>query len=316
LLYGANGYTGRLIARRAVERGHRPVLAGRSPEVREIAAALGLESRVFDLASPDLRGVAAVLNAAGPFARTAVPLVEACERAGVHYLDITGEIEVFEALHSRRPGIAVVPGVGFDVVPTDCLAAMLKDRLPGATHLELSFRSTGASSRGTTRAALEAARKGCRARIEGRIATVPWERRGGYLSIPWGDVSTAYHSTGIPNVRVWMAAPRWLPLARFLPLWVARFVSGPDAVRRSRSGAEIRGVVTDARGFRVEGSLSTPDGYDFTADAAVRAMEKELRPGAWTPSRAFGSGFVLECDGVRLGPFTAIGADRLAPAAP
>ena len=135
MIYGANGYTGRLAARLAKDRHLGPVLAGRHAEpIKQLAHELGCEARVFDLAdaasaATHLAGVRAVLHCAGPFSATSRPMLDACLRAGAHYLDITGEIAVFEAIHSRRQevsdaGIVAIPGVGFDVVPTDCLAAM------------------------------------------------------------------------------------------------------------------------------------------------------------------------------------------------
>src|SRR5580765_7458313 len=150
MIYGANGYTGRLAARLAKDSKLSPVLAGRHAEhIRPLARELGLESRVFDLDDPavataNLQGVAAVLHCAGPFSATSRPMLTACLRATTHYLDITGEIPVFEDIHSREreiieAGIIAIPGVGFDVVPTDCLAAMLKRELPSATHLKLAF---------------------------------------------------------------------------------------------------------------------------------------------------------------------------------
>ena len=150
MIYGANGYTGGLAARVATDRRLSPILAGRhAGPVRSLADDLGCESRVFDLRDPavvatNLQGVAAVLHCAGPFSATSRPMLDACLRAGTHYLDITGEIAVFEDIHSRgreiiEAGIIAIPGVGFDVVPTDCLAAMLKRELPSATHLKLAF---------------------------------------------------------------------------------------------------------------------------------------------------------------------------------
>lgn len=147
MVYGANGYTGRLIAELAVQRGERPILAGRSHEkVEPIAAALGLEHRAFDLsqARAHLEDVDAVVHCAGPFAHTSTAMVDACLRTRTHYLDITGEIDVFESIglrdiDARKAGIVLLPGAGFDVVPTDCLAAILKNALPSATHLDLAF---------------------------------------------------------------------------------------------------------------------------------------------------------------------------------
>ena len=187
LLYGANGYTGELIAREAVRRGMRPVLAGRNKEVIEkLASELGCEARVFDLNKPDLSNVKLVLHCAGPFVHTSPIMVNACLATGAHYLDITGEMAVFEAVlappkadAARRAGIALLPGVGFDVVPSDSLAARLAAALPGATELTLAFAADGGAwSRGTAKTMIEnlqdvwAARKGLRPPDQVRRATV------------------------------------------------------------------------------------------------------------------------------------------------
>jgi short subunit dehydrogenase-like uncharacterized protein len=188
LIYGANGYTGGLIARLAVEHGLRPLLAGRDAAgVGALANELGLEHRVFpldDTAALDaaLAGVAAVLHCAGPFSRTSRPMADACLRTGRHYLDITGEIAVFESLaaraaEARAAGITLLPGVGFDVVPSDCLAAHLKRRLPSATRLALAIKGTERFSRGTARTMLE--NTGGMVRRAGRLEPVPaaWKTR-------------------------------------------------------------------------------------------------------------------------------------------
>ena len=154
MVYGANGYSGALLARLAAERGERPVLAGRSAAVAGLAGELGLPHRAFPLTAPDLDGVTAVVNCAGPFAATARPLVDACLAAGVDYLDITGELDVFDWMFAQSSravtaGVVLLTGAGFDVVPTDCLAAMLVAAMPGAVRLELAFDAPGGLSRGT-----------------------------------------------------------------------------------------------------------------------------------------------------------------------
>ncbi|MYS25181.1 saccharopine dehydrogenase (NAD+, L-lysine forming), partial [Streptomyces sp. DvalAA-14] len=185
LLYGATGYTGRLIARRAAARGLRPVLAGRNAaKLVPLAAELGLEHRVFGLAEPGairrgLDGVDGVAHCAGPFARTALPMATACIETRTPYLDITGEIDVFESLYALGPraaaaGVTLLPGAGFDVVPTDCVAALLAARLPDATQLDLAFLTGGGTSPGTARSALEGAADGGRIRAGGEIRAVPF----------------------------------------------------------------------------------------------------------------------------------------------
>lgn len=156
LIYGANGYTGTLVAQRAVERGLRPVLAGRNADaVGAVARRLDLPHIAINLddvagLEAALHGRVAVIHCAGPFSKTSRPMANACLRTGVHYIDITGEIAVFEELHARdgearAAGVMLLPGAGFDVVPSDCLAVHLKRRLPEATHLALAFRGLGGS---------------------------------------------------------------------------------------------------------------------------------------------------------------------------
>jgi saccharopine dehydrogenase (NAD+, L-lysine-forming) len=335
MIYGATGYTGKLIAETCAKRGLRPVLAGRSDETRRLAESLGLESRVFPLeeAANGIAGMKAVLHCAGPFSRTSRTMLDACLRARASYLDITGEIDVFEAVHARSAeiaaaGVAAIPGVGFDVVPTDCLASMLKTKLPGATRLELAFRSTGRSSRGTTRTMIEGMGNPSKVRRGGKITAITHasvarevEFREGRsehaVAIPWGDVSTAFHSTGIPDITVYVPLPRSrVPALRALAFYgrsalvrklltrlADRFVRGPSAEELKTGRCLLFGEVTDAGGRVERLRLETPDGYQLTVDAAIAAVERVVQEnlrGALTPSRAFGAEFALSLPGVRL----------------
>jgi short subunit dehydrogenase-like uncharacterized protein len=340
LIYGANGYTGDLIARAAAARGQKPILAGRSEAaVARLAGELGLEHRAFSLDDPravdaGLEGVPAVLHCAGPFAHTFRGMAEGCLRRRVHYLDVTGEIPVFESLaardaEARAAGVVLLPGAGFDVVPSDCLAAHLKRRLPSATRLVLAFRSSGALSRGTATTMVENLHRGGVIRRDGRLTPVPpgWKTRevdfgqGPRLTIgiPWGDVSTAYHSTGIPNIEVYTAMPRArrmvLKASRFLrPLLAAGPVqsflkrrirsgpAGPSPEARARARTWFWGEARDDDGRRAAARQSGPEGYTFTVLTALAALEKVLSgqaaPGFQTPAKAFGPDFVLEIPGV------------------
>lgn len=337
MIYGANGYTGELIARRAVAEGKRPVLAGRDARrIGELGAELGLETRAFDLHNPDLRGIAVVLHCAGPFIHTSAPMVDACLASRAHYLDITGEIDVFESVYARgdearAAGISLISGVGFDVVPTDCLGALLSERLPDANELWLAFSTSRGSSisRGTMRTMIENLGRGGAIRQDGRIVRVPtaFEVReipfhGGARSavtIPWGDVSSAYRTTGIPNIRVYTGISkrglkRIRRLARierllaFRPLRMALLrmaprSSGPTTEQRQRGSVELWGRVSNGRAEKSL-AMTTPDGYELTAAAALLAVERVLdggvSTGALTPSQAFGTGFALALPGVFL----------------
>jgi short subunit dehydrogenase-like uncharacterized protein len=341
MIYGATGYTGSLIAHAAIRRNLRPILAGRdAAKLATLAGQLGLEHRAFDLASAEviasgLRGVHTLLNCAGPFRRTAMQLVDACLNAGVNYLDITGEIDVFEALanrnaEARAKGIVLLPGVGFDVVPSDCLALHLKNRLPSATHLAIAFRSTGRMSRGTAMTAIERIADGGAVRENGKLKPVPtaWKTRtidfgdgpARAITIPWGDVATAFYSTGIPNIEVYLAAPFSIRVGARLSRWfgwllrsklvqsrlrrrIAAGAPGPNETERQESRCAFWAEVTDQEGRAASARQETPNGYDLTVQTALAAVERVLAgaasSGFQTPAMAFGPDFVLGIPGVR-----------------
>lgn len=333
MIYGANGYTGELIARAAKASGLTPVLAGRSAEkLRPLAQQLDLECRVFALEAPaavdrGLDGIGLVLHCAGPFSHTSAPLLEGCLRRRAHYLDITGEIAVLEHAHAqharaREAGIVVCPGVGFDVIPTDCVAAALKRALPDATQLALGFDSRSGFSPGTAKTAVEGLAQGGRLRRDGRIVAVPlaWHTRridfgaGEKLAmtIPWGDVATAYYSTGIPNIEVYLpGSPRLVKNAqranhiRWLLGWgpvqsllkkMAGQTPGPSEAQRAQMPTFVWGEAKNAQGETRTARLQTTNGYSLTVTGALAAVQRLLarqgEAGAFTPSLLFGPEFV------------------------
>lgn len=339
LIYGANGYTGELITRYAAERGMKPILAGRNEAaVKELAEKHGLDHRVFSLdetAKLDaaLSEVDIVLHCAGPFSITSRPMVEACIRNKRHYTDITGEISVFEACaamnkKAKAAGVMVMPGVGFDVVPSDCLAKHLKDRLPTATHLSLAFYGMGRISHGTQATMTMNVGRGGAIRENGKITPVPaaWKTRKidfgegvvkTGVTIPWGDVSTAFYSTGIPNIEVFTVAPasavKMMKLSRYLGWLLAtgpvqKYLQskippgGPSDEERAKGKTLLWGEARDAEGNRVEARQQGPEGYTTTALAALNITEKILAgnftPGYQTPAKAYGADLILEIDGV------------------
>ena len=344
MIYGANGYTGKLIAQQAQRRGLTPVLGGRGAAVAALAQELGLLHRVFDLSEPTalrngLKGIDLVLHCAGPFSATSAPMLEACLDARAHYLDITGEIDVFAHCHAqdaraRQRGIVVLPGAGFDVVPTDCLAAQLARELPNATSLVLAFEAGGGPSPGTAKTSVEGLGNGGRVRIDGRIERVPlawktrtFERAGEAgierrtaMTIPWGDVYTAFVSTGIPNIEVYMAASpktianvrrlrllgpllRTRPVQNLLKQRVEKSVRGPSQAKRESSVTHIWGEVRDASGREMQMQLRTPNGYALTVTASLGIVERLLRSdapaGYRTPSQLMGADYVLSLPGVQ-----------------
>ena len=333
LLYGAYGYTGRLIGAEAQQRGINIVVAGRDAEqLAEVQTAWSVPGHVLSLDDADmlrdvLRDVDGVIHCAGPFEDTAQPMVNACLDTSTHYLDITGEWQVFEALRrrdaeARDAGIVLLPGVGFDVVPTDCVAATLADACPDATALSLGFVGLGALSRGTALTALRGWGKGSLMRRNGELVRIPAGthtrevdiagRTRMLTAIPWGDISTAYHSTGIPTIAVYTHVPpalQWmLRASESLPTWmravlrpvvegiVRRTVDGPDTDTRKAGASWVWGQVQCADGATRTARWTGPEGYTLTARTAVEAMmhmnDTPPEAGYHTPATAFGADFV------------------------
>lgn len=339
LLYGSNGFVGDAIARRAVQSGLRPILAGRNAErISAQAAELGLEHRIFDLNDPAaadkaLADVVAVLNCAGPFLYTSAPMVESCLRTQTHYMDLTGEIPVYEGIAARdadakTEGVMLLPGVGFDVVPTDCLAAQLKQRLPSATRLTIAFwfKGPAALPPGTTNTMVELIPYGNSVRRNGKLVTA---RAGTTRTVDfgegpvkatlvtWGDVFIAYHSTGIPNIEDYILLPdqaRQMMVMIDLVRPLFRLSSVRESVKkrmqqrstpeqRAQSSTLIWAEVQDDQGRKAAARLSGPEGgVVWTSLNAVAAVKKVLagtaKPGFQTPSLAFGPEFVMEIEGV------------------
>lgn len=340
LLYGANGYTGKLIAQKAVQVGMQPILGGRGASVRELSKELNLPCRIFDLADATataaaLDDVNLVLNCAGPFSATVEPMIAACLKQGSHYLDITGEISVFEHAHTqhepaRRRGIVICPGVGFDVIPTDCIAAALKEAMPDATELTLGFDPGKSSmSQGSLKTLIEATAKGGKVRCNGKIVTVPlaykvraidfgFGERSAMIQT-WGDIATAWYSTGIGNIEFYIAAPRGMIAITKWSNWnlvllrrqfvqklikrlIEKYVKGPDEMERTSTTLAVWGEAKNARGELCVARITTASGYQFTIDGALLVIEKLLREppaegGYFTPSMLYGSRLVEEVPG-------------------
>jgi short subunit dehydrogenase-like uncharacterized protein len=339
LLYGANGYTGELIAREAVKRGMKPVLAGRSKDkVQRLAAELGCESAVFALDDHTalvraLENKRAVLHCAGPFAQTARSMMQACLATHVHYFDITGEVEVFELAHSvhdkaQRAGIVLCPGVGFDVVPTDCVALKLKLAMRDATHLALGFQSNAGLSKGTAKTAINSAGIGGLVRRDGKLETIPLagqtrtidfgagERLA--MSIPWGDVATAFFTTGIPNIEVFIAtSPKAIAQMRrantFAPLLRQSWIKGllklgvhsrlkpPTQSQRDNNPSFVWGEARNAAGKVTTARMRTANGYTLTALSSLGILAEVLAgvpdPGYTTPALLVGPDFASSLPG-------------------
>ncbi|KXN70133.1 Saccharopine dehydrogenase [Conidiobolus coronatus NRRL 28638] len=336
MIYGANGYTGELIAREAVKRGLKPVLAGRNKQKNlELALELKLEAKVFDLADTDfaaqqIKGNSLVMHCAGPFSATSKPMIEACLKAQAHYLDITGEITVFEQTHSFHQqainaGVVLCSGVGFDVIPTDCVAAALKAALPDATHLALGFDSETNLSPGTAKTNIEGMANGGKVRQDGKIITVPLAHQvrqidfgngeKSAMTIPWGDVSTAFYTTGIPNIEVFIPASSAIVVgAKFMnclrPLmkltsvqnliknYLGKTVQGPEEDVRDQLPTFVWGEARNAKGEMKTARVRTANTYSLTITGSLAVidylMNHQPEGGAYTPANLISAELVSQ----------------------
>lgn len=347
LLYGANGYTGELIARYANRFGLEPILAGRKREAIEpIAKKLGLPFLIFDLDDESallsaLEKVKVAVHAAGPFQFTARQMIEACLKAGVHYVDINGDVSVFEMIKqydekASRANVQLLPGAGFDVVPTDSIALQLKKLLPNAVLLEIAFASTGGGiSHGT--AMTMASRIGEQAywRKDHRLVKIPMGKKGKWIdfymgkekpakklfvmNIQWGDISTAHFTTGIPNIitytgiqpkvyRIlkWQVLFNWLLRTEWIRGIIRKKIAarpaGPSDEQRANARSLVWGQATDASGKTKTIRLNGPEAYTLTTLAVLTIVKKILagqyKAGYQTPASVYGENLVMEIDSV------------------
>jgi short subunit dehydrogenase-like uncharacterized protein len=304
-----------------------------------MADELSFAYRVFDLndsksLTEALRQVRVVVNAAGPFSETSRQMIDACLQTGTHYLDINGDISVFEQIHSRdaearSKGIMLLPGVGFDVLPTDCMALHLKNRLPGAKWLRLAFASLGGGlSHGTAMTVVNKLGEGGAARVDGMIVKKPLGEKGMWvdfgarklfvMSIPWGDVFTAYITTGIPNIESYTAIKpfvykilkvqglfngllRTRTVRNMLRSWIRRRPAGPGDNQRNKASSLVWGEAGDASGQTVSASFTCSDGYTLTAHGSLVIAKKVLggdfKTGYQTPASCYGEHLMQDLPG-------------------
>lgn len=318
LIYGAAGYTGSMVAEQAKAVGLNVEIAGRdSAKLQKLAERLGLSYRVFSLDEPldsALDGVDVLLNCAGPFALTAQPLMNACIEAGVSYLDITAEINVYRlaerlSVQASKAGVMLMPGIGWDVVPTDCLAMHVAKRVRSPQSLRIALQVAGSMSRGSAISAGEIIGAGLMARIDGRLLATPNAQpqlfdfgEGPVLCAPlsFGDLITAWHSTAIPNIAMFVHVTG----DAFPTGDLAQLADGPSAEQRLAQPARAVAEVTGADGTAARSVISTVNGYSYTPLAAVEAASRvlggNLRHGFATPAQFFGVAFAETVPGTSI----------------
>lgn len=341
LLYGANGYTGKLITRLASEYRLSPVLAGRNERaLQELSGQTGYRYRCFSLDDSSsleaaLSEVAMVVHAAGPFIYTARPIIDACLKLGKHYIDINGDIKCFEMVYGFHQAalakeVMLLPGAGFDVIPTDCLSLKIKNLLPDANELTIAFANLGSTiSHGTAMTMAGKLGEGASKRENGKIVSIPFGsktmvidfgiKKIKVMNISWGDVFTAWHSTGIPDIETYAAAPKnminamkyqqlfnWLLRTEFVRNFIRRKINkraaGPDDEMLSNGKSLVWARVKNPKGETVTARLEAPESYLLTAHGTLiitkKILQGNFKPGYQTPASAYGEKLVEEIPGV------------------
>lgn len=321
MIYGATGYTGCMAAEHAKALGLDLVIAGRTAEkLQSLAAQLDVPFRVFkpdELAAHSLEGIAVLLNFAGPFVQTADALMQACIEAGVDYLDITAEINVYRraeqlAVQAARANVMLLPGVGWDVVPTDCLAMHVARRIQAPRSLKIALQVAGSMSRGSALSVSEIIGAGLLARVDGQLVATPDAQPrhfdfgdGPVLCAPlsFGDLVTGWHSTGIPDIAMFVH----ISGDAFPEGDLSQLPDGPSVEQREAHRARAVAEVSGADGSIARSVIETVNGYTYTPLAAVEAARRvligERRPGFETPARVLGIGFAQSIAGTTVTDF-------------
>lgn len=249
-VYGATGYTGRLVARELCRSGVGFTLAGRNPGKLEKLATEVHEAREDDGPAPEFRAVRvddarglrdlfsqcrAVISCAGPFSLHGEPVLAAALDAGAHYLDTTGEqpfmLTAFESYGSRarEAGLVVLPAMGYDYVPADLLVAMTAGDLASADRVRIGYHSPFQPSRGTARSSLEMFKGGDLEWRDGALRPAPQQvsrpdfdfgspfGRKRMMRFPSGEHLTVPRHLAVRSVETSMSADSILP-ERLTPL--------------------------------------------------------------------------------------------------
>lgn len=341
IIYGANGYTGQLTVEYAIKKGVKPTIAGRNElQIKSLAEKHGLNYKIFDLSNTDvisenIQGYSLVLHCAGPFSETARPMMNACIQSGVHYIDITGEIAILEWAHKKSElaksnKVMLMCGVGFDLVPTDCVAKKLKEEFPNATNLELAFYLKGGSiSRGTMLTMANNFGNTSYERRNGNLVEKPLGFRGKNIdfgveekfcmSIPWGDLYTSWLTTGIENITTFTTTSKLAYYAlkmhaiinpimrsgwfkRIFKNYIRKNITGPTPEQNKNGRSYIRGTAWNENKKKTV-LLECPESYQITAQCSIliaqKVLNNDFKPGFQTPAGLYGSGLILETEGTR-----------------
>jgi len=311
MIYGATGYTGRMASEQAKAIGLDVILAGRdAARLSALGSELGVETRTFSLEDTSaidaaLSNVAVVLNCAGPFKRTAEPLLRAAIRTGTHYLDVAAELDGYllaESLDAEAiaAGVMLLPGSGGSVAMLGSLASVAAESITQPKQISIALQVSGSMSRGSAISASESLSPACLARVDGALekrdptARQDFDFGAGPVAcfpVTLPDLVSLWHSTHAPNIETFVH----LVGDAFPSGDLAELPDGPDAAEREANRYHASVVVTGEDGSMARAVLDTVNGYTFTALASVEAARRVLggkfAAGLQTPVTVFGNRF-------------------------
>jgi len=322
MIYGAAGYTGRMASANARAHGLDLVVAGRpkdEPKLTLLAGDLGAEYRLFTLddaqaTSEALAGITAVLNCAGPFMRTAEPLMRACIAARVHYLDIAAELDSYRLAEeldqaAQAAGVMLLPGSGGSVAMLGSLAGHAAKRVPAPTKLSIALHVAGGFSRGSAISASENVTTETLRRVGGALVARSAEEVRDFdfgsgpaacFPVTLPDLITIWRATNIPNIETFVHVSN----GAFPDGDLAAMPDGPTLAEREANRYHAAVEVAGEDGKITCSVLDTVNGYTFTtiaaAEAARRVLGGEARPGFQTSAAVFGVRFAETIANTRI----------------
>jgi short subunit dehydrogenase-like uncharacterized protein len=307
VLYGATGYTGRLVTEELARRGLDHVLSGRDPD--KLARLRGAPVRAARLDDDRalrelLEGASVVINCAGPFTLAGDALVRAAIATRTHYVDSTGEQAFIRMVFDRhggtaeRAGVALLPALGFDYAPGDCIARLAGAAIEPLDELVLAYAMEGfGMTRGTLKSALEGM-----AGSEVVYEEESWRAAPGGIykarfdfpepigrqamsRFPSGEVITVPHHTRTRKVTSLLTTSTAAPFAAAAPLLPYTLPALGLALR-----TPVRGLLNRAIGLLPEGPKEEARrAAEFTVVAVARGRDGRERRGVLRGSDVYGT---------------------------
>ena len=311
LIYGANGYTGRILVEQAAKQGHKPVIAGRSPEkIKPLAEQYDLPYSILDLhdinaLSEKVADFKLISNFAGPFPLTARPIAEACLENGINYIDVSGDLNTIQYIFdlnekARAKSIVMIPAAGFITYATECLAHYIAEQIDETKFIELGVYIIGGTSRGTAISTVDSIKDGCLIRKDHQLIPVKFGKdtkkipfpdgRKPAWAVPLAELLTVHKALTIPDIKVFNVMPHFLHLLRLIAPLIqktmkievfkriakkiaAKQPEGPTREQNLNTKSYLWARAGDKIGNEKQAWLETPEAYYFTALLNIRFAE-------------------------------------------